>query len=89
MDTVKALAGFDVHTEPVTGSKEHRAEPFAAQSEAGNVKVLRADWNHAWLTELCQFPHGKHDDQVDATAGAFNRLALDPDAYASWGPAPF
>ena len=73
-DTIRELAGYYVRAEPATGSKENRAEPFAAQSEAGNVVVKRADWNHAWLTELCGFPFGK-DDQVDATSGAFNRLA--------------
>ena len=32
--TVRLLAGFPVHTETVTGSKEVRAEAFAAQAEA-------------------------------------------------------
>ena len=29
-----------------------------------------------WLDELMAFPEAVHDDQVDATAGAFNKLAL-------------
>lgn len=88
LDTLKVLAGYDAHAEPVTGSKTDRAEPFSSQSEAGNVRVLRGDWNRDWLNELCEFPFGKHDDQVDATSGAFNKLALGPDRYGSWGANP-
>jgi predicted phage terminase large subunit-like protein len=70
----RLLAGYPVHSEPVSRNKELRADPLVSQAEAGNVKVLRAAWNGAWFEELCSFPMGQHDDQVDATAGAFNRL---------------
>ncbi len=73
--TVRLLAGFPVHVETVTGSKEVRAEPFAAQAEAGNVRVIRAPWNGDYLDELLAFPNGRYSDQVDATSGAFNKLA--------------
>ncbi len=72
----RALAGYDVRSEPETGSKEVRAMPFAAQAEAGNVRLVRGDWNEAFLDEICVFPGaGAHDDQVDAGSGAFNALA--------------
>lgn len=74
--TVQHLAGFDVHTEPVSGSKETRARPFAAQAEAGNVRLLRGPWNGAYIEELVGFPSAAHDDQVDASSGAFNKIAL-------------
>jgi predicted phage terminase large subunit-like protein len=74
--TVRNLAGFAVKTEHPTGSKEVRAEPFAAQAEAGNVRVVRAGWNADYLDELTAFPNGRHDDQVDASSGAFNKLAV-------------
>ena len=32
----------------------------------------------AFLDELCTFPAGSHDDQVDAFADAINELALGP-----------
>jgi hypothetical protein len=72
---VRLLAGFAVFVEPATGSKEVRAEPFAAQAEGGNVRVVRAPWNGDWLDELLAFPNGRNDDQVDGTSGAFNKLA--------------
>ena len=73
---VKMLAGFQVKAEPVSGSKEARAFSFAAQLNAGNVKMLRGDWNKAFKEELRQFPRGKFKDQVDSASDAFNELAL-------------
>lgn len=74
--SIRELAGYAVYAEHPTGSKEVRAEPFAAQCEAGNVKIKRAPWNEEFLRELEVFPNGTHDDQVDTSAGGFNKLAL-------------
>lgn len=73
---MKVLAGYTVVPVPVSGSKEQRAGPAAAQAEAGNVKLLRGNWNTAFLNEISAFPAGLHDDQVDAFADAINELAL-------------
>lgn len=72
---IRLLAGFPVHAERATGDKATRAEPFAAQCEAGNVSLVRAAWNNAYIDELCMFPSGAHDDQVDASSGAFGKVA--------------
>jgi phage terminase large subunit-like protein len=50
-----------------------RAQPLAAQAEAGTVKIVEGNWNRDYLDELCSFPEGKAD-QVDASSAAFNRL---------------
>jgi predicted phage terminase large subunit-like protein len=71
---VKFLAGFTVHTEMAKADKTTRADPFASQCEAGNVRVVRGPWNVVFRTELASFPHGSNDDQVDAASGAFSRL---------------
>jgi predicted phage terminase large subunit-like protein len=73
---IKLLAGYDVKALPVTGEKAVRAKPASAQAEAGNVKLLRAPWNEAFLDEVCSFPNAQFDDQVDAFADALNELAL-------------
>lgn len=78
--SIRQLTGFNVHAETVTGDKVTRSLPFAAQCEAGNVSLVRGPWNAAYLDELCAFPHGANDDQVDGSSGAFNRLAR-----RSWG----
>jgi predicted phage terminase large subunit-like protein len=71
---VKLLSGFAVRAVPSTGSKDVRADPLASQAEGGNVKIVRAPWNAAFIEELESFPRGSHDDQVDAASGAFNGL---------------
>lgn len=85
---VRALAGYNVHTERATRTKVERADPFAAQAEAGNVKIVRAPWNAAYLDELCTFPDGAHDDQVDASSGAFHKLAFSSVTVHKPKPAP-
>jgi predicted phage terminase large subunit-like protein len=73
---VKLLAGYAVKVEPISGDKATRARPASAQSEGGNVKLVRGPWNEAFLDEVCSFPNGQFDDQVDAFADALNELAL-------------
>lgn len=72
---IRMLNGFNVKSEPVTGSKELRATPLAAQWQNGNVSVLLADWNDMYFSQLEMFPDSKHDDMVDASSDAFNELA--------------
>jgi predicted phage terminase large subunit-like protein len=74
----RQLAGQHLDIIRETGSKEVRASPFAAQCEAGNVKLVAGPWNNDFLAELETFPMGTHDDQVDAAAGAFTTLCESP-----------
>ena len=71
---IRMLAGYSVKAISVSGDKQVRADPLAAQLNAGNVLLLRAPWNAAFIEELRQFPSGRHDDAVDAAADAFNEL---------------
>ena len=73
--TVKKLAGYLIHAERVTGDKLVRAGPYSAQCEGRNVTLKRAAWNSAYIEELVHCP-SKYMDQVDASSGAFNKLAL-------------
>jgi predicted phage terminase large subunit-like protein len=77
--TVRNLAGFAVYADRPTGDKTTRAEPFAAQAGAGNVRMVAGDWNQDYVNELATFPAGRLRDQVDASSGAFNKLAVAPD----------
>lgn len=75
--TIRNLAGFNAHYETVTGSKEVRAQPFAAQAEAGNIKLLKGKWNKDYLDEIIGFPFGRFSDQTDASSGAFMKLNVE------------
>ena len=71
---VRLLSGFSVERVKPTGDKETRADPFSAQVNAGNVRIVRGAWNRAYTEELRAFPAGNKDDQVDASADAFGKL---------------
>lgn len=71
---LKLLSGFIVSSEKIIRDKETAAKPFSSQVGAGNVKILRGDWNEDLLSELENFPVGKKDDIVDACSSAFNHL---------------
>lgn len=70
------LHGFDIRFSPESGSKEDRARPLAAQSEAGNLYIVRGRWNDIFISELCLFPYGEFKDQVDAASRAYMRLFM-------------
>lgn len=71
---IAMLAGHVVIATPESGDKVARAEPFAAQCEAGNVKILEGAWNDEYFDEVEAFPAGKLKDIVDASSRAFNEL---------------
>ncbi len=71
------IPSFNFHGIRATGEKTVRAQALSGQSEAGNVKIVRAAWNKDFLDELESFPsEGIHDDIVDASSQAVNDLSL-------------
>ena len=73
----KMMKGFNYAGVQISGSKVTRAKPFRSQVEAGNVYLVRAAWNEEYIRELCAFPTGDHDDQVDGSSTAFNAVLLE------------
>ena len=67
------LAGFQLFSSTESGSKEDRAQPLASQSALGNVYLVRAAWNDAFVAEAVNFPRGDYKDQIDAAARAYAR----------------
>ena len=63
-NTIRGLAGYAVYADKVTGDKETRAEPYAAQVQGRNVYLLRDEWNKGYVDELDGFPEGRFSDQV-------------------------
>lgn len=74
-DIIRDLAGFNAHASPESGDKVTRADPLAAQAEAGNVDILFGDWNEVFLDEAGNFPNGSYLDQIDAASRAFNEIS--------------
>jgi predicted phage terminase large subunit-like protein len=70
----RLLDGHNVTFIPSVGSKMLRAEPWAAQLGADNVRLAAAGkWQPSFIAEHLAFDKGVHDDQVDAASGAHAR----------------
>ena len=71
----EVFAGYRVSFHRPSKEKTVRAEPFAIQCEFGHIYLVEGAWNEDFLEELCSFPAGSKDDQVDAAADAFTECA--------------
>jgi predicted phage terminase large subunit-like protein len=68
----KLLAGRkDVIDATGKGDKVLRATPLESIFSDGNVHILYGAWNQDWITEIGEFPRGKHDDQVDNLSAGY------------------
>lgn len=74
---IRLLNGWDARAFPKRTDKVVAAGPVSAQTEAGNVMLVRAPWNEPFVQELESFPEGSHDDQVDGLSGAHTALTGD------------
>ncbi|MGI9068033.1 MAG: phage terminase large subunit [Pyrinomonadaceae bacterium] len=68
------LANTTLRSIRVDKDKISRALPVASRAEAGKVKLIRGNWIADFLDEATSFPHGAHDDQVDAVSGAVQMI---------------
>lgn len=75
------LPGYNFRANKATGSKAERAAPLSSMCESGNVALVKGPWLKDFLDEMEVFPSGKHDDQVDAASGAFEKIALEESRY--------
>ena len=82
---MRELAGYNCRMEHPDKAKEVRAQPVAAQAEAGNVKLIEAPWNVQFLDELSTFPKGMNDDVVDSLSSSFNALVQTASMPFTWG----
>lgn len=77
----RMLQGYTVKTSPESGDKLTRAEPFAAQVNVGNVKMLKGAWNEGLINEMRLFPNGSHDDRIDACSRAYAEILAKGSSY--------
>ena len=71
---VTLLSGFNVICDTVSGDKQTRATPVAAQTNVGNIAMMRGAFNAVFIEELRLFPTGYNDDQVDTLSDAYNEF---------------
>lgn len=78
-DLIRRLqnTGLTVKADPrPSKNKVLRAEPVASKAEAGNMVLGPGEWRNDFRLEAADFPGGRHDDQIDAVAGADSKLAV-------------
>jgi len=82
----RQLAGYIIRPDKPASDKVTRSQPLSSQAEAGNVDIVNGPWVGDFLDEMEAFPAAAHDDQVDATSGAFGQLVI-PGSYSNWAEA--
>ena len=73
-DSIRNLAGFVCYGDRPTGNKILRADIYSVQVNNGAFMILSGLWNSKFIEEHRFFPMSTYKDQVDAAAGAFNKL---------------
>jgi predicted phage terminase large subunit-like protein len=83
----RLLHGHTYSGKTSTGDKVTRARPFRNQASVGNVRLVRGPWNRDYKRELCAFPNGTYDDQVDASSSAYDEVTTQEKVRQSvvWG----
>jgi predicted phage terminase large subunit-like protein len=74
----RLLHGFVVEVQRTSRDKVTFAKPFSTQWLAGNVILVRGEWNNIYLRELEGFPSKSSkakDDQVDASSVAYMKIS--------------
>ena len=77
VEYIKAmLHGVPIEFVKPTGSKVVRSAPYRAAAQEGNVYLVRAPWNDAFLAEHASWSGAKNetDDQIDAASMAYNKV---------------
>ena len=85
-DLAAHLHGWDVTFSPESGDKKVRATPVSAQAEAGNIYLVRAPWNNAYINEAVVFPNGAFTDQIDGTSRMYSNLIRKKPKKVGLGP---
>jgi predicted phage terminase large subunit-like protein len=84
LSLIQDLRHSNVHAIAVdpAGDKIMRMQAQTARIEAGAVSLPRtAEWLEEFTREICGFPAGRHNDQVDALSQGLER------AFRQWGVA--
>lgn len=77
--------GLVLRESPAVQSKALNASTYIAAIENHKVGMVEGHWNQNWLDEQETFPEGTHDDQVDATSGAYRLVKGQIGASPVWG----
>lgn len=66
----------EIKTDFVSMSKIERARASSPFIDGERVKLVKGNWNDAYLNQVSMFPNAKHDEHVDLTAYAIEDLLM-------------
>lgn len=66
--------GYYLHALHPTKKKTVRSMLWEPMAEQGMIYFVKGEWISAFLHEVCSFPFGTHDDQVDSVSGGVEVL---------------
>ncbi len=87
VELMRAIHGIPVLPVEPRGSKEDRARRHSAKAESGQIWLPTADVLPSvaeFRSELGKFPKQKHNDRVDTTTQALDRLAAHGGQWDAW-----
>ena len=78
------LGRFAFRQVNVRGDKLTRALAWLNLAEEGKLRLVRGPWIDDLIDEVCRFPHGRHDDQIDAISIAVEMLTFRRPSFVSF-----
>ena len=66
----------EIKTEFVRNSKMENVRACSNFIEGGRVKLIKGNWNEAFLKQVAAFPNAKHDEHIDLTCYGIERNLL-------------
>ena len=73
---IRSQTGYNVSeikTDFVNNSKIENVRACSNYIEGGRVKIIKGNWNDAYLKQIGTFPNAKHDEHIDLTCYGIER----------------
>lgn len=62
----------EIESDMIRDDKMTRANAVSPFIQAGKVKLVKGNWNEAYLAQVTMFPNAKHDEFIDCTCYALD-----------------
>lgn len=82
---IRSLSHRPLRSIRVESDKLTRALAWLNLAEEGRIYLVRGPWIDEFVDEVCSFPAGRHDDQIDAVSLAVRMIADNVGKRTAWG----
>lgn len=82
VDTIKDSTNLNiVRSEAPKEDKITRLHRVSPKIEAGRVYLHEGPWNESFIEQVCTFPNGEHDDELDCLVAAIMRELMTDNSF--------